>query len=321
MRSVNLSKVITLWVILVCSVQAASFDCAKAQTKVEKLICSDAELSKLDEYLATAYTKALKVDGKSAEVRNAQRQWVKERNSCIDVACVKHTYAARISSLTEVPAGNYSFTASQGGIAVPDMVICQDFIENLKRLGNPPMVCDRKFHPSITQFTWPQWKPIDAIKHRDLVEQIWQNEIGWAHDENLRTSFEARARSGEITLAVTQIPIDGKPTTILRFINGDKGSPCKPEDWDSTYPLRQYFAVDSKLKKLDFGVTYKSVLNGYFDYSKEMRPDLFLHKGKPYTAFWDMKGMGSGTIEIYGDHRNFCHINFTNNTTATGEKP
>lgn len=30
-------------------VQAASFDCGKAGTKVEKLVCADAELSKLDE--------------------------------------------------------------------------------------------------------------------------------------------------------------------------------------------------------------------------------------------------------------------------------
>jgi uncharacterized protein len=40
--------------------QAASFDCAKAQSKVEKIICADAELSKLDEDLATAYWLAIR---------------------------------------------------------------------------------------------------------------------------------------------------------------------------------------------------------------------------------------------------------------------
>jgi len=33
----------------VVQVQAASLDWAKASTKVEKLVCADAELSKLDE--------------------------------------------------------------------------------------------------------------------------------------------------------------------------------------------------------------------------------------------------------------------------------
>ena len=41
--------------VLTLPVQAASFDCAKAGTKVEKLICGDAGLSKLDDELAAAY--------------------------------------------------------------------------------------------------------------------------------------------------------------------------------------------------------------------------------------------------------------------------
>ena len=40
------------------SVQAASFDCTKARSSMEKLICSDAELSVLDESLAKNYTAA-----------------------------------------------------------------------------------------------------------------------------------------------------------------------------------------------------------------------------------------------------------------------
>lgn len=35
--------------------QAASFDCDKAATKIEKMICSDKELGSLDEDLLKAY--------------------------------------------------------------------------------------------------------------------------------------------------------------------------------------------------------------------------------------------------------------------------
>jgi uncharacterized protein len=44
------------WLVLEFTAQAASFDCGKAGTKVEKIVCSDADLSKLDEELNAAYT-------------------------------------------------------------------------------------------------------------------------------------------------------------------------------------------------------------------------------------------------------------------------
>lgn len=60
---------------------AASFDCAKARTKVEKLICKDPQLSRQDEDLAKAYGEALKLwDGKiAAYVKMSQRGWMHAR--------------------------------------------------------------------------------------------------------------------------------------------------------------------------------------------------------------------------------------------------
>lgn len=79
--------------------QAVSFDCTKAATKVEKLICGDEELSKLDEELNAAYKTALH-DGKQVNsIKQAQKQWIKERNGCSDTACVKRAYEMRLSTL------------------------------------------------------------------------------------------------------------------------------------------------------------------------------------------------------------------------------
>jgi len=60
---------------------AASFDCAKARTKVEKLICKDPQLSRQDEDLAKAYGEALKAwDGQiAAYVKMSQRGWMGSR--------------------------------------------------------------------------------------------------------------------------------------------------------------------------------------------------------------------------------------------------
>lgn len=57
---------------------AASFDCRKASAKIEKLICKDAELSRLDEEMAGAYAAALKSNGAVAGyIRLTQRHWVR----------------------------------------------------------------------------------------------------------------------------------------------------------------------------------------------------------------------------------------------------
>ena len=70
-----------LLILVAAPVSAASFDCAKARTKVEKLICKDPQLSRQDGDLAKAYGEALKVwDGQiAAYVKLSQRGWVGSR--------------------------------------------------------------------------------------------------------------------------------------------------------------------------------------------------------------------------------------------------
>ena len=59
-HTLNLLAVSLVWLLCPSTTMAASFDCAKAVTNIEKMICSDAELSKLDEELSKAYSEVLK---------------------------------------------------------------------------------------------------------------------------------------------------------------------------------------------------------------------------------------------------------------------
>ena len=63
----------------------ASFDCSKAATPTEKLICHDAELASMDREMATAYASALQKltpDGRDS-LRHDQIQWfAKYRAAC-----------------------------------------------------------------------------------------------------------------------------------------------------------------------------------------------------------------------------------------------
>lgn len=81
---------------------AANFDCGKASTKTEELICTDAELSKLDEELSKAYREAMAQGVNKDSVKQWQKTWLfLIRDSCADAACLKKVYTSHISQLGE----------------------------------------------------------------------------------------------------------------------------------------------------------------------------------------------------------------------------
>jgi len=79
---------------------AASFDCKKATSVQETLICADPALSALDTRIAGLYTFAQDILGHSSSLRNGQRNWIaRERAACTDVGCLKSAYDKRSSDL------------------------------------------------------------------------------------------------------------------------------------------------------------------------------------------------------------------------------
>lgn len=84
-----------------------SFPCDKAQSRVEKAICADAELSGLDEHLGRYYAGGRQALADAAECFTAnQRQWLRTvRDACADPACLKAAYLARLSELDGLQPG------------------------------------------------------------------------------------------------------------------------------------------------------------------------------------------------------------------------
>lgn len=81
---------------------APSFDCNKASSRVENLICNDAKLAQLDSDLVDAYRTALRDApwvSANRRIRNEQRDWMKQRNSCHNKRCLRHSYHTRIGAL------------------------------------------------------------------------------------------------------------------------------------------------------------------------------------------------------------------------------
>jgi uncharacterized protein YecT (DUF1311 family) len=95
-RSVWITTTLLGCLMQASSAQAASFDCAKAQSKVEHLICDNPEISKLDDELSATYKVVLQDEKLAGANRQTQKLWMKERNGCSDATCVKAAYEARL---------------------------------------------------------------------------------------------------------------------------------------------------------------------------------------------------------------------------------
>jgi len=84
------------------SVMGASFDCKKSHTFIEKAICSNKQLSKLDDKLAGAYLKTLDIAFAPDDLKEEQCEWLTNvRNACQDVTCLRRIYKQRIQYLAD----------------------------------------------------------------------------------------------------------------------------------------------------------------------------------------------------------------------------
>ena len=83
-----------------------SFDCAKARSMVEKMICSDAELARLDRELGRVYARAKNAATDSAAFRrHNSEEWHRREATCRDRECLLRWYANRYDQLMRVLQG------------------------------------------------------------------------------------------------------------------------------------------------------------------------------------------------------------------------
>lgn len=86
--------------------QAASFDCNKASSSVEKTICGDPKLNRLDDALGEnyKYISASNIgDGARKDLKATQRVWIIERNKCLDTNCLVTSYKKRLNEICDYP--------------------------------------------------------------------------------------------------------------------------------------------------------------------------------------------------------------------------
>lgn len=101
----------------------ASFDCAKASSRIDNAICASSELSELDSKLDLAYRSALAVSTDPPGVRQAQRDWLRTtRNQCGDEACLLTVYMQRVAALSRTSSAQTQSphaASSEPGLSAP----------------------------------------------------------------------------------------------------------------------------------------------------------------------------------------------------------
>ena len=86
---------------------APSFDCAKARSTSERIICADPELSRLDRDLGQLYSRARDAaPDPAAFKRQSDAQWFQRERTCRDRECLLRWYAQRREQLTAFLAEN-----------------------------------------------------------------------------------------------------------------------------------------------------------------------------------------------------------------------
>lgn len=126
-----------------------SFDCAKSQTPIEKLICGNPGLAALDRETTRLFDLAKAAGG--AELAASQRAWIDKRNDCASSTdkqrCVADISVQRISQLRE----RYSAARKPdaAGISIgPFTASCENFNE-------PVTVTFVNSDPAYASVGWP----------------------------------------------------------------------------------------------------------------------------------------------------------------------
>lgn len=241
---------------------AASFDCAKATTKVEKLICDNPTISELDDDLGKAYQEAINKANEKQKQRlvTEQKYWLKHtRNICTDEPCFRQAYSSRLATLAiffapKQPAQGGDWIYRDGG--GKSELLCQDLLKRLNYYYHQNELLDEQCSwdvvVSYPKFTEPPWTVLDPLKHEELIVNLmkYDQEGGEAYfhlrpglkEQNPDSVYRNRAvdfidQGGRLLMWRTRlIQHDGTEQTIvqrwipwidrIRVLNRNQGKPC-----------------------------------------------------------------------------------------------
>lgn len=282
---------VLLWMGLVTPGLAASFDCAKANTKVEHIICDNPEISKLDEALAQSYKDVLQNASKANAIKQAQKQWLKQRNGCGDADCVRRAYEMQLQAITSSDNSVSSvqkkprFKVTEG----KGYSVCENYARFLNSLpeSEPLPLCHLKRAPDFPGLKDPDWEELDIPSHLELAYSLEKILSPSRHDRPVDTFhhwkavYEQQIQKGEASprLRRTHLALlaDAPVETILAY-EPDRNS-CDKDMQTKGYAFSGARTSLFIWNELDKEIEWKTFGTPF---------ELMLYLGKPllFSPFW-----------------------------------
>jgi len=207
------------WLMLPISTQAASFDCAKASTRIEEMICSNSMISSLDDDLELAYLRALERSDNRSQVSSSLQQWLMDvRNPCPDAKCLLEAYVSQIEILNAISGRKCYWlepSHKRDGKWQEFEPVCRVLEENLNQFcDQPPMACELRIAPQFKdKIIFPNWEPVNEVTLA-MVEEFLMAPYGDSYPKDKaaiwneeRPKMEAAFKENRLVLSKADIDL------------------------------------------------------------------------------------------------------------------
>jgi uncharacterized protein len=265
-------KYLVLFVALIVSyasnTYAASFDCLKASTAVERMICADPEVSKLDEDLNVKYKEQLLKATKSDLIRQRQHYWLKKRNSCNNIGCINIYYHKRIAELIErekelkdlrlkLEIPKYSKDESPA--------FCTRLLDSIKRWEDvtilAPIVTANTIDDPMLRKHFKRCDPLKFIKSVEIEPRIWNaNNLDSASEEEREGFGSVSIATKGFKLYQANINNDSANKEEL-ILYGAGRRPEWSDDSDISFDLTYFNVIDTQQCRIVNSAQVKDVVN------------------------------------------------------------
>ena len=220
--------------------QAASFDCTKAATETEIAICSDFELSALDELMGVSLKQLLETFPKKFEsILIDQKQWIISQSKCADsLDCLHWMFSNWFSEFTSNMSLNIaSITApeldSKLNTIKFDRRTCEFFkfgIDEEYNCSSSLLHWDRIYRScSFAGFVLQTKKTNDGV---NLI--IWENDFSYFAEKDPLKIINVQYGSGGNPF---RFWIEGDISNTVLGVLGDQIYIAPPDNFSGPYPL------------------------------------------------------------------------------------
>lgn len=233
MQGSTMKTIVFLAVILLLAASTpitygASFDCAKAATKVERLVCADPQLSEMDSELDRSYGKARESErllNNKDRLREYQAAWLRDiRNRCPDLKCLKAVYEQRIMQLKVPLQPDNCHGADQGDMGSiatcsgNELQMEEDYLSDLILVLTKTQVGSKILNFEKKQSTW----------RKNLECHCWN--MARDYSSSTRAAMVLGCELAEVKIRITEIKQILKGASLSFGGNSPPSGACNEKD-------------------------------------------------------------------------------------------